>query len=443
MRTRIFSAPTNGTPTAAWQDGDATTGQSGSLLPFTTPSGVPAGSGGTLQGPGSFISAQFSLATAPTSLLVALATNGAATSVTVNLESYSNFAWVVLDTSSLASTANAANLPTGQLSLLRLRVTVSANAAVQCVPILSNVSAPTGGGGSGGSTGTTTTNECIGQVPIPNGADHVDVVFDSAFTTQPAAPWVSVQRANPTDPLISCVDVTGVTLTGFTASLSAAVANGNYQLSYRTLVEPAPSTPALTATFDTAVFRYAWGPANGRDLDTRTAITDPSRNVVVGWARAAQDAQGASVYLQWGGDNTSPTGDEAVLVDFAALTRDYPQATEFKVDLGAFWYGPGFDAANGTDGKFTIEFATYLGGTTAQSGTDFVNTGGTARQDLVLARQSYTDSVGADVDGDPMATLVYTVATKQAVIVPASAPPMPSSAQSQASSLLVRSSATK
>ena len=144
MRTRIFSAPTNGTPTATWQDGDATTGQSGSLLPLTTPAGAPAGSGGTLQGPGSFVSAQFSLATAPATLLVALATNGAATGVTVNLESYSNFAWVVLDSSSLASTAStAASLPAAQLGLLRLRMTVSQNAALQCVPILSAVTPPT------------------------------------------------------------------------------------------------------------------------------------------------------------------------------------------------------------------------------------------------------------------------------------------------------------
>ena len=85
MRTRIFSSPTTGTATAVWQDGDATNGKSGSLLPFTTAAGVAAGSGGTLQGPGSFISAQFSLVTAPATLLVALATNGAASGVTVNL----------------------------------------------------------------------------------------------------------------------------------------------------------------------------------------------------------------------------------------------------------------------------------------------------------------------------------------------------------------------
>ena len=252
-----------------------------------------------------------------------------------------------------------------------------------------------------------------------------------------------MQRADSADPEVFFLGAANVTLNGFTASLSAATPNAGYQLSYRALVAPAATAP-LAQPFDFAVVRYAWTAANGRDLDTRTAITTPPRNQDVGWSRGATDLGGAAAYLQWGGDNTTPTGDEAVLIDFAALTRDYPQATEFVIRLRSFWYHAGYDPANGTDGKFTIEFATYLGGIMTQSGTDFVNAGGTARQNIAIQRQSFTNSVVADVDGDDMATLVYTVATKQAAIVPASTPPMPTTnAQTQPASLTVRSSASK
>ena len=160
-----------------------------------------------------------------------------------------------------------------------------------------------------------------------------------------------------------------------------------------------------------------------------------------------------SVYLQWGGDNTTPTGDEAVLIDFAALTRDYPNTPQFVIRMRTFWYGEGYSPTENRDGKFTIEFATYLGGTMQQQGLDFINVGGTTQQDVFLPRQSFTNEVGANVDGDDMATLVYTVATKQAVVIAAPAPPMPSGASTSGElsafaqvvrpSMIVRSSATK
>ena len=68
-------------------------------------------------------------------------------------------------------------------------------------------------------------------------------------------------------------------------------------------------SPVILEKFDFAILRYIWTSAGGRDLDTRTYISSPARNVVVGWNKNNND----DVYLQWGGDNTG-SGVESVLM---------------------------------------------------------------------------------------------------------------------------------
>ena len=256
MRTRTFIVPTSGAPTASWQNGDATVGQNGSILPFTTPGGLPAGGGGSLQGPGSFVSAQFGLANAPASLILALGTTGSS-NVIVNLESYSNFAWVTLNTASLGDTSSAAtNLAAAStLGLLRLRVTISGTDSVRCVGLLNatgtTVTPP---------TTTTTSNEQFGIINIPYGVSVVPITFNSPFTTLPYPPWCSILRGSSVDPVLGVRDIPTLNLSGATVQLTAIATNGNYKLAWRTL----PS--GLTASYTGDYTGYSGNNAMGGSL---------------------------------------------------------------------------------------------------------------------------------------------------------------------------------
>lgn len=218
--------------------------------------------------------------------------------------------------------------------------------------------------------------------------------------------------------------------------------------------------PALTLPFDFAVIRYQWTSADGRDLDTRTAVSNPSRLNDVGWHRNITDpttgilpacqfspapSDTSPYYLVHGGDNCVD-GVEAVLVDFAKLVADFPLQTSFSIRLRAYWYNFGYDptAVPPRDGRITAQFQTYLGGTMTHVGYDFVNVGGTVRETISVPVQLYTNTVGADVDGDEAGTLVYNPSTKQATIIPAvPGNPPPSNAVNSRTSLMVRSVATK
>ncbi len=230
MRTRIFSVPSSGTPSAAWQAGNATTGQAGAILPFMTGAGQTAGSTGTLEGPGSYISAQFSMATAPASLYVALDTNGSTAGATINLEGYANFAWTILDASSLSAASSAAvALPAAsQLGLLRLRVSISGNASATCVAILNTTAAAQGTG-----VPTTTAGEQNGLIPIAAGADRVTINFSPSFGAVPLPPICGVLKATDADDTIFWTGIQSLTANSCVALLSSAAPNANYKLSYR------------------------------------------------------------------------------------------------------------------------------------------------------------------------------------------------------------------
>ena len=174
---------------------------------------------------------------------------------------------------------------------------------------------------------------------------------------------------------------------------------------------------AASGNFDFAIIRFNWTTANGRDLDTRTAIVSPTfdnSGVDVGWDRQQLITGASGNYLTWGGDNTTTTGDEAVLVDFLKIIADFPSQPQIDIRLRAFWYGQSYSA--GGDASFELEFTTYKGGSMIPDGLDFINVGGVQVDHLTVQRQLTTDQVAANVDGEEIGHLIYTVATHNAII---------------------------
>lgn len=161
--------------------------------------------------------------------------------------------------------------------------------------------------------------------------------------------------------------------------------------------------------FDFAVIRYIWGTEDGKDLDTRTSIQKPARQIMVGWAKNNTD----DTYLQWGGDNTD-SGVEAVLVDMQKLALDYPSEVQFELDLNMFWYGQPIS------GDFQIQFESYKGGSMSQNGFDFSNTDGISVQKLMInhstLNRKHSEVEGAAYDGVTIATLGFDPVTKKGVL---------------------------
>ena len=158
----------------------------------------------------------------------------------------------------------------------------------------------------------------------------------------------------------------------------------------------------LFEDFDYAVIRYRWNEGNGRDLDTRTSITVPSRGTEVGWDRAATDGS----YLQWGGDNTG-SGVEAVLLDVKSLSRDYSSVPNIEVAIKAFWF------SSSNNGNISLEFETYIGGSMIKSGYDFVNSGGVLTNSIATTVNTFSSNRA----GELLARLTYNVASKNATLI--------------------------
>ena len=158
---------------------------------------------------------------------------------------------------------------------------------------------------------------------------------------------------------------------------------------------------------DSLIIRYYWTEADGRDLDTRTAITTPSREIDVGWSRAATDDS----YLEWGGDNTG-VGYEAVRIDFEQLGKDYPDTERLVIRMRAFWYG------SRSNGDMNVEFTGYAGGRMIKEGYNWRNSGGYTERSITVARNVQT-AQSSDIDGEELGTAVYTFSSKQLEILPA------------------------
>lgn len=144
--------------------------------------------------------------------------------------------------------------------------------------------------------------------------------------------------------------------------------------------------------FDYIVVTYNWKEGNGQDLDTRTSIIDPPRHIEVGWSRQDSDEN----YLNWAGDNTALAGGEAVLISIKELVDNFPSQATIKILLKAFWY------SSVGDGRFSLNFKTYKGGTMSPDGDyNFINTDGALIDNFTFT--CYTSS--QDRAGVPLGTL--------------------------------------
>jgi len=152
---------------------------------------------------------------------------------------------------------------------------------------------------------------------------------------------------------------------------------------------------------DFLLIRYTWESSGGTDLDTRTWVNDPPIDFVVGWARGASDD-----YITWGGDNTSPAGTEAVLVDVSKLIDDYPSQDVISVRTGAFWYG------GRVSGNITVTLLAYKGGTMQRVGTDFVNVGGEETTRVDSPRNVALQTRDSASDGEFLGNAIYNITDK-------------------------------
>ena len=144
-----------------------------------------------------------------------------------------------------------------------------------------------------------------------------------------------------------------------------------------------------------------------QDLDTRTAVVRPPRNVDVGWTRN----EAGTPYILWGSD-TRENGYEAVLIDIRSLRDDFPDEEEFLFRLRTFW----FHSVN--EGNFTVEFAGYRGGTMekAADGFNWVNRGGEVERSITV-RRTVTTRTPTDIDGDDIGIARYIVASRVLEII--------------------------
>jgi hypothetical protein len=165
----------------------------------------------------------------------------------------------------------------------------------------------------------------------------------------------------------------------------------------------------------------------GLDLDTRTRLysPDPSGDYM-GWARAnSQWSFGdGSFGLKWGGDNTGQ-GYESILVDVAAIRRNYGNTT-LNIELRAQWYREvGY-------GNVRIDATLYKGGSMIYDNAySYYNSGYTDTLSLVSGNKAGSDirgptygaeGGGIDADGGvsengtAVAILVYNTQTGSGTI---------------------------
>ena len=143
---------------------------------------------------------------------------------------------------------------------------------------------------------------------------------------------------------------------------------------------------SVSTDFDYLVIYYSWNERNGIDLDTRTSLTNPPRNIEVGWDRSNTDL----TYLEWAGDNTTQSGSESVLINLKDIKTDFPNSNKISIMLKAFWYNTLLD------GNFVLSYKSFKGGTMSPNGYSYENTGGVIVDSF--SSGCYTDS--QDHDGD-------------------------------------------
>lgn len=185
----------------------------------------------------------------------------------------------------------------------------------------------------------------------------------------------------------------------------------------------------FSAPVDWGIVRYAWTETNGQDLDTRTAITNTGNisvdNLDVGWGTDPIGTTNSRIvvpgidpeYLTWGGDNVANFGHESVLINFKQIALDFPLLTDILFRFRTYWYQVK------ADGKFTLQFQTFLGGTmvpftTSTGQIDWNNVGGTVGDNIIIPRLSSTYSNQTSVAGDEEGFLSYHIPSKIPVYMP-------------------------
>jgi hypothetical protein len=170
--------------------------------------------------------------------------------------------------------------------------------------------------------------------------------------------------------------------------------------------------------FDYLVVRYIWTSEDGRDLDTFTGFINTGTAYDNDWVGYAQGdpkvptgAADASASLFWASDNTQ-SGVEAVLMNLKQFVTDNTgTATEIQIRMNAVWWGQRLT------GNVGVQLTTYLGGTMAKKGFDFINTGGNQVDQITLQtnvdKQSNSASITNSID---VAIVKYNKNTKAATI---------------------------
>lgn len=158
---------------------------------------------------------------------------------------------------------------------------------------------------------------------------------------------------------------------------------------------PPPKDEKTLEPFDYAVIRYFWTTSDGLDLDTRTAVEQPERNINVGWGAENEDQN----YLIWSADNIK-AGYESVLINMHRLLEDYPQRQNFKINCRAFWFGEVLQ------GNLKIVLETYQGGLMEQNDFNFINKGGRQVQSLTLTTKTYLLS-RLNIEGELLAYITF------------------------------------
>lgn len=152
-------------------------------------------------------------------------------------------------------------------------------------------------------------------------------------------------------------------------------------------ITPSNGGDVLVSTdIDYSVLYYSWNEKMGGHLDTRTSLTNPPRNIEVGWDRSSSDL----TYLEWAGDNSGQAHYESVLINLKDIKADFPNSDKISVMLKAFWYDTSLD------GNFVLSYKSFKGGSMTPNGYSYENTGGV----LVDSSSYLCDTDSQDHSGD-------------------------------------------
>lgn len=140
-----------------------------------------------------------------------------------------------------------------------------------------------------------------------------------------------------------------------------------YKDEVKTRIEVRYITQSIFKDVDYLVFRYNFSNQDGRDLDTRTQMLQPTQSPTLGWCQNNPNTD----YISWAGDNTG-YGVEAILINLKKIKEDFPNAPEVVFNSKAWWYGERFS------GNMNMNAEGYKGGTMTLDAPNynFVNSGG-------------------------------------------------------------------